>query len=493
MTLNYQSTRNSNQRVSASQAILQGLSVDGGLFVPTELPSLAFDFKAMSQMSYQEVAYIVMKEFLTDFSEGELKACINQAYDEKFTDPSIAPLKKVGEDYYLELFHGSTIAFKDLALALLPYLMVTAAKKNNLEDEIVILTATSGDTGKAAMAGFADVPGTKIIVFYPKNGVSGIQEQQMLTQKGQNTSVVGITGNFDDAQTKVKEMFNNSLLNQQLKENQKQFSSANSINIGRLIPQIVYYVYAYAQLVGRGRIKAGEEINFSVPTGNFGNILAGYYAKELGVPIKKLICASNENNVLTDFFNKGIYDRNREFKLTSSPSMDILVSSNLERLIFHVTGNDSQACQGLMNQLDTKGVYEITPKMQAKLATFVAGYASEEVVSQRIEKVFNESNYVIDPHTAVADAVKEEQGLAGVTVVVSTASPYKFPQAVVNSLSQEFQELEDDFQLVDQLQLLSQVPIPAAVTEVRGADIRHDLVVETADMQRAVESLLKLK
>lgn len=342
MQVLYKSTRGTGEELTASQAILKGLAEDGGLFVPTSIPVLETSLEELSQKSYQEVAYEVMSRFLTDFTEEELKACISKAYDEKFDTREIAPLVQKGDAYYLELFHGATIAFKDMALSILPHLMTTAAKKNHAEKEIVILTATSGDTGKAAMAGFADVPGTRIIVFYPKNGVSPIQEKQMLTQKGANTYVVGITGNFDDAQTGVKKMFHDKALAEKLDQAGFQFSSANSINIGRLVPQVVYYVYAYASLLRQGQIQNKETINVVVPTGNFGNILAAYYAKQMGVPIGKFICASNENKVLYDFFCTGCYDRNREFMLTNSPSMDILISSNLERLIYRIAGNDAE-------------------------------------------------------------------------------------------------------------------------------------------------------
>ena len=341
MELRYKSTRSNSEAVSASQAILQGLAQDGGLYVPETLPRLDKSLEELAQMSYQETAYEVMKLFLTDFTESELKECISKAYDSKFDTEVIAPIVEADGTYYLELFHGATIAFKDMALSILPHLLITSAKKNHVKNEIVILTATSGDTGKAALAGFADVEGTRIIVFYPKNGVSPIQEKQMVTQKGDNTFVVGITGNFDDAQTGVKQLFGDKELAETMNQAGFQFSSANSINIGRLVPQVVYYVYAYAQLLKEGKIEKGEKMNVVVPTGNFGNILAAYFAKNMGVPIAKLICASNENKVLYDFFETGVYDRNREFVLTSSPSMDILISSNLERLIYLTAGADS--------------------------------------------------------------------------------------------------------------------------------------------------------
>ena len=342
MDLFYRSTRSKNETVKASQAILKGLADDGGLFVPESVPRLDKTLEELSNMTYQETAYEVMKLFLTDFTEEELKDCINKAYDSKFDTEVIAPLVEADGAYYLELFHGATIAFKDMALSILPHLLITSARKNHVKNDIVILTATSGDTGKAALAGFADVEGTKIIVFYPKNGVSPIQEKQMVTQKGDNTFVVGIKGNFDQAQTGVKQMFNDKELAAQMDAAGYQFSSANSINIGRLVPQVVYYVYAYAKLYANGVIAKDELVNVVVPTGNFGNILAAFYAKNMGLPIGKLICASNENKVLYDFFSTGTYDKNRDFILTSSPSMDILISSNLERLIYRIAGNDAK-------------------------------------------------------------------------------------------------------------------------------------------------------
>ena len=365
----YKSTR-SNQTATASQAILKGLADDGGLFVPTEIPALEKSVEELAKMSYQEVAYEVMRLFFTDFTEEELKTCIARAYDSKFDTEEIAPLVKKDGTYYLELFHGATIAFKDMALSILPHLMTVSAKKNNVKNEIVILTATSGDTGKAAMAGFADVPGTRIIVFYPKGGVSPVQEKQMVTQKGENTFVVGIHGNFDQAQSGVKAIFGNKELAKELEEKGFQFSSANSINIGRLIPQVVYYVYAYAKMVENSEIKNGDKINIVVPTGNFGNILAAFYAKNMGLPVAKLICASNENKVLYDFFSTGTYDKNREFMITNSPSMDILISSNLERLIYRIAGNNDEKNKELMEELVSGGKYSITEEMKKELADF---------------------------------------------------------------------------------------------------------------------------
>ena len=493
MAVLYHSTRNNDATVTASQAILQGLSTEGGLFVPDHIPALEKSLTELSKMSYQEVAYEVMKLMLSDFTEEELKACINNAYDSKFDTDKIAPLVKAEGAYYLELFHGRTIAFKDMALSILPHLMTTAAKKNDVKNEIVILTATSGDTGKAALEGFASVPGTRIIVFYPKNGVSAIQEKQMVTQKGANTFVVGIKGNFDDAQTGVKKMFGDKELAALLDANGFQFSSANSINIGRLVPQMVYYVYAYAQLLASGAIGDGEEINVVVPTGNFGNILAAYYAKEMGLPIKKFICASNDNKVLFDFFSTGTYDKNREFILTTSPSMDILISSNLERLIYKIAGEDAEANAAFMKSLNTEGKYSITEDMKAKLADFFGGYATEQETADIIKKIYDNCGYVIDTHTAVAACVYEQyKATTGddiKTVIASTASPYKFTRSVMAAIAPEKAD-DEDFALVDALSELSKVEIPDAIAEIRTAEVLHKTVCEVEDMCKEVKGFL---
>ncbi len=488
----YKSTRSKKEPVKASQAILKGLSEDGGLFVPDHIPALDKSLAAFSKMSYQETAYEVMKLYLTDFTEEELKACIARAYDEKFDTAAIAPLREAEGAYYLELFHGATIAFKDMALSILPHLMTTAARKNHVKDEIVILTATSGDTGKAALAGFAGVEGTRIIVFYPKHGVSPIQEKQMVTQKGDNTCVVGITGNFDDAQTGVKKLFGDKALEKELAEAGFRFSSANSINIGRLVPQIVYYVYAYARLLEKGKLSEGEKINVVVPTGNFGNILAAFYAKNMGLPIHKLICASNDNKVLYDFFATGTYDKNREFVLTSSPSMDILISSNLERLIYRIAGNDAEKTASLMEALGSGGRYEITPEMQAELSDFYGNYASEEEAAAAIKALYENCGYVIDTHTAVASAVygkyKADTQDVTKTVIASTASPYKFTRSVMEAMGEDC--AMDDFALADGLSLLSKVPVPAAVEEIRTAPVLHTKVCDKEEMKAAVKQFL---
>lgn len=495
MNITYQSTRGGESGLTASQAILKGLADDGGLFMPTEIPKLDISMEKLAEMTYQETAYQVMKQFLTDFTEEELRYCIDHAYDSKFDTEEIAPLVKADGAYYLELFHGNTIAFKDMALSILPYLMTTAAKKNHIENEIVILTATSGDTGKAAMAGFADVPGTRIIVFYPKGGVSRVQELQMVTQKGDNTAVVAIHGNFDDAQTGVKKIFGDKEFAEKLGKKGFQLSSANSINIGRLVPQIVYYVYAYSRLLKNGEITDGQEINVTVPTGNFGNILAAYFAKQMGVPIKTLICASNENKVLYDFFETGVYDRKREFILTSSPSMDILISSNLERLIYLSAGCDAKTNRELMKALAEKGSYEVTEGMRAFMKDFTGGYAAEDQNAAEIRKVYEDTGYVIDTHTGVASAVyrayKEQTKDETPTVIASTASPYKFSHSVLEAIKGDLGDM-DEFAVIDQLAEVSGVKIPAAVEEIRTAQIRHRRECDRADMEKMVAEILGL-
>ena len=496
MDLLYKSTRNAECTVTASQAILKGLADDGGLFVPVSIPKLDVTMDELKNMNYQQTAYAVMKQFLTDFTEKELKCCINSAYDSKFDTPLIAPLAKVGDTYHLELFHGATIAFKDMALSILPHLLVTSAKKNNVQNEIVILTATSGDTGKAALAGFADVPGIKIIVFYPKNGVSKVQELQMVTQKGDNTAVVALHGNFDNAQSGVKALFEDKKLEKELADAGYQFSSANSINIGRLVPQVVYYVYAYAKLLQNEEIAPGEEINVTVPTGNFGNILAAYYAKQMGVPIAKLVCASNENKVLFDFFQTGKYDKNREFVLTSSPSMDILISSNLERLIYTIAGEDADKNRTFMESLKSTGCYEITTEMKEKLKDFVGGYASEEDTKNTIHDIYHKTGYVMDTHTAVASHVaKIYRNISGddrKMVIASTASPYKFAGNVMSAIDEKYNGM-DEFALVDAMEEISDVKIPNAVHEIRNAKIRHTRECDIDKMEDVVKEILKVE
>ena len=496
MEIFYKSTRGDEKRVTASRAILQGLAEDGGLFVPEHLPALDKTPEEFADMTYQETAYEVMKLLLTDFTEEELRSCIEKAYGDSFDTEAIAPLTEAEGVWFLELFHGRTIAFKDMALSILPHLMTTAARKNQVENEIVILTATSGDTGKAALAGFAGVKGTRILVFYPKNGVSPIQERQMVTQKGDNTRVVGIHGNFDDAQTGVKRLFADRELQRKMEEKGFQFSSANSINIGRLVPQIVYYVYAYAQLLKEGRIEKDEGINVVVPTGNFGNILAAFYAKDMGLPIRKLICASNENKVLYDFLTTGVYDRNREFHLTTSPSMDILVSSNLERLIYRIAGDNPKKDAQLMEQLAKDGKYGITEEMRKGLADFWGGYATQQEGAEKIRALYEDTGYVIDRHTAVAasvyDEYREKTHDGRKTVIASTASPFKFTRSVMAAIDPKYEDM-DDFALVDELSRISCVPVPRAVEEIRTAPVLHRIECEKDGMKKAVEEFLGLK
>ena len=475
-------------------AILKGLANEGGLFVPDTIPAFDKSLEELSKMDYREVAYQVMKLMLTDFTEEELRHCINSAYDSKFDTKEIAPLVHKAGAYYLELFHGATIAFKDMALSILPYLLTTSAKKNDVKNEIVILTATSGDTGKAALAGFADVPGTKIIVFYPKHGVSPIQEKQMVTQKGDNTCVIGITGNFDDAQTGVKKMFSDKELNEYLASKGYQFSSANSINIGRLVPQMVYYVYAYTRLVANGEIKAGDKINVVVPTGNFGNILAAFYAKQMGLPINKFICASNSNNVLTDFIKTGVYDKNRNFYTTISPSMDILVSSNLERLLYKLSGDNDEVTRGWMNALKSEGKYEVSDDVKAVInEKFYGGFCDDKNTEATIHEMFEQDKYLCDTHTAVAINVYkqyvEETGDKTPSVIASTASPYKFTRSVMDAIDPAY-DAEDDFELVDELNKVSKTAIPKAIEEIRTAPVLHDTVCETAAMEDEVKKIL---
>lgn len=493
MDILYKSTRGGASGVPASQAIIKGLCDDGGLFIPDRFPRLSVELDELPGLSYKETAYEVMKEFLTDYSREELIECIDKAYDDKFDNDEIAPLVKKGDMYFLELFHGKTIAFKDMALSILPHLLTMAMKKNNVDKEVVILTATSGDTGKAALAGFADVPGTRIIVFYPKGGVSRIQELQMITEKGRNTRVVGVMGNFDDCQSGVKAIFNDSELKEELDRAGYRFSSANSINIGRLVPQIAYYVYAYGRMVRSGAIRAGDKLNFTVPTGNFGNILAAFYAKQMGLPIGRLICASNENKVLFDFFKTGSYDRNREFILTTSPSMDILISSNLERLIYLVCGCDASKNVDLMSRLASRGSYELDEKMKEGLKDFYGAYAKEEEVFETIRSVYRETGYIIDTHTAVA-VTADRKYRAGESddnksVIISTASPYKFTRNVMRAIGEDNGET-DDFVLVDRLSEISHVKVPAAVEEIRSARIIHDTVCKVSEMREVVKRSL---
>ena len=488
--MRYISTRNKSISVSSSKAVIQGISIDGGLFVPSNIPKI--NLLDTIDMDYKELAFSIMSKFLTDFEPSVLKDCIEKAYDEKFDTDIIVPLAEVGDSFFLELYHGPTLAFKDMALSILPYLLKAAIKINGIQDEVVILTATSGDTGKAALEGFANVKGIKIIVFYPENGVSEIQKRQMITQEGENTFVIGIDGNFDDAQNGVKELFNNKDFAKSLKENHYILSSANSINIGRLIPQIVYYFYSYLILLKNGKIIENEKINISVPTGNFGNILAAYYAKEMGLPVNKLICASNENNILTEFLNSGIYDKRRVLKLTSSPSMDILISSNLERLLFHLSGEDDLLIDKNMKQLSIDGYYKMD---NLNFDYFCGGYSTEEEVCTTIHNVFEKYNYLMDTHTAVAYNVNEKYKSktkdSSTTIIASTASPFKFGTKVAFSVGLEV-EGKDEFSIIDDLGKKANLIVPKTITDLKDKTVIHNTNCNIQEMKQLVEKILKV-
>lgn len=491
--MKYKSTRGSSDLKNAAQAVIQGISQDKGLFVPEAIPQLPFTLEAMKGKTYQEIAFAIIHSFFTDYTAEELQRCVDGAYDKKFEAQEIVPLVKAGGAYFLELYHGKTAAFKDMALSILPYLMTTAMQKEKEDKKIVVLTATSGDTGKAALEGFADVPNTEIIVFYPNEGVSQVQERQMTTQEGRNTHVFAIRGNFDDAQTGVKKIFNDGGIAEELAKLGCKLSSANSINIGRLIPQVAYYVYAYGKLIESGAVNAGDRINVVVPTGNFGNILAAYYAGEMGIPIGKLICASNENKVLTDFINTGVYDVRREFYLTNSPSMDILISSNLERLLYHLSGGNGAEIAALMESLEKNKKYEVSGKIKDGLAGFRAGFATVEETNAAIGRMYAEDGYLMDTHTAVAYKVYEDykkaSGDEAVTVIASTASAYKFADSVAASIGLAVEK--DGFANVRALHEKTGVRIPAGLKGLETKEIRHKDVLDKEEMTAAVRSALK--
>lgn len=486
----YKSTRDSNVNVTSAQAIAQGISKDGGLFVPSEIPSITFDdIKAMGDMSYPDRAAFVFSKYLTDFSEAEIRYCVDNAYtDKNFDTKNICELAQLFDGtYMLELWHGPTCAFKDMALQILPYLITTSSKKINLDKKVVILVATSGDTGKAALEGFKDVEGTQIMVFYPVDGVSKMQKKQMTTQDGENVAVCAIKGNFDDAQNGVKAIFTDSEIENKLSKNGLMFSSANSINWGRLAPQIIYYVSSYAQLVKDRKINLGEKINIVVPTGNFGNILAAYYAKKMGIPVNKLICASNSNNVLTDFINTGVYDRNRQFYTTISPSMDILISSNLERLLYHLCGENDAQIREWFSYLSDCGKYEVSDDVKAVLKEeFYAGFCNDSQTKACIKEQFVNHSYVCDTHTAVAVKVykdyREKTGDTTKTVIASTASPYKFSNSVLDALG-EFDSALDEFELVDRLNEVSKLEVPKSLSELKDKVVRFNDTIEKSDMK----------
>ena len=485
--MNYIGTRNETIKATASEAILKGICEDGGLFVPQQIPKLECSLEELSPLDYRQLAYEILKLYLTDFTEEELRFCIKNAYDDKFDTDLIAPLKKVDDALFLELFHGKTLAFKDMALSILPYLMKTAAKKQAIDKEIVILAATSGDTGKAALEGFAGVEGTRIFVFFPEDGVSPVQKLQMTTQEGKNTCVVGIQGNFDDAQSAVKSIFTDEVLAKELEEKGFVFSSANSINIGRLVPQVVYYFYAYFQAVKQGEISLGDFINVTVPTGNFGNILAGYYAKCMGLPIKHFVCASNDNKVLYDFFREGIYNKNREFHVTVSPSMDILISSNLERLLWKMGGEENT--RRWMQELQSRGQYQV--ELTEKSIT--GEFATKDETFEAIRSLYEKTGYVMDTHTAVAYAAyqtyKKETGDNTPMVIVSTASPYKFTKDVMTAIDEQF-ATGDAFDLMDTLQEMSGVQIPKSIAGIQHREVLHNNVCPKDEIKEFIRKHL---
>ncbi len=484
------STRNVKDIVSSKQAIIEGLAKDGGLYTPLDLSDIKVNIKECIDMDYQQLATHIISLIFNDFTKEEIKECVFNAYGNTFSDSEVTPLSKIGKNYLLELYHGPTSAFKDVALTLLPHLLKTAYKSHGLNSKVYILTATSGDTGKAALEGFKNIEDTFITVFYPKNGVSEIQEKQMNTTLGNNVEVVSIVGNFDDCQRLVKNIYESKEVSEHCKN--VQLSSANSINIGRLVPQIVYYFKAYADLLKTNEIKENEKVNFVVPTGNFGNILAGYLAKQLGCPIEKLVCASNSNNVLTDFINTGVYDRNREFYSTISPSMDILVSSNLERLLFILSDYDDAKIKGYMEDLKTKGVYQVDSNILDKIKeNFVAMYANDETSRKVIKEAFVDDNRLIDPHTAIAyyASKKFDNGLKN--IVLSTASPYKFSNSVFNAITDTF--VNNEFQAMNELNKFSNEEIPSNLKNIVDLEVLHNKTINFEQgMDLVIERIKKL-
>ncbi|MDR0987547.1 MAG: threonine synthase [Ruminococcus sp.] len=491
----YESTRNSAVKIPSAQAIVKGISEEGGLFVPSSLPSISLsELEKMKELSYSKRAEIVFTKLLTDFSADEIAFCAKSAYGKNFNTAEVAKTVEVGDATILELWHGPTSAFKDMALQILPFLMTTSMKKTENSNEIIILTATSGDTGKAALEGFADVPGVRIAVFYPENGVSEIQKLQMATQSGSNVLVCAVTGNFDDCQTAVKKIFTDKNIAEKAKSEGKMFSSANSINLGRLVPQVVYYVSAYVDMVKNNALKLGEKINICVPTGNFGNILAAYYAKQMGVPVNKLICASNENKILTDFISTGVYDKNREFITTISPSMDILISSNLERLLYHLCGNDSEKIVEMYSKLNKTEKFLIDENVFMRLKEdFVAGYCDDKETKEQIKDTFDKYSYLCDTHTAVAVKVyndyKTSTGDSTPTVIASTANPYKFSTAILSAFGET---AENDFDAAKKLNGITKMPIPEKISELQSKQVRFaDSRTPESLPEYVIENLLK--
>ncbi|MBE7055506.1 MAG: threonine synthase [Ruminococcaceae bacterium] len=498
--MNYKSTRDNSISVKSSEAIAKGLSAEGGLFVPDSIPVISqTNIKYMADMSYCERAKEILGRFLTDFTEDELDKCITSAYTkEKFETNSIAPVYKLNNSQYiLELWHGPTCAFKDMALQILPHLLTTSVKKLGLDRETVILVATSGDTGKAALEGFKDVDGTKIIVFFPDEGVSSIQRLQMCTQEGDNVFVSAVNGNFDDAQNGVKAIFTDKEYEKELLADKKALSSANSINWGRLVPQIVYYFSAYCDMVKAEEIQCGDEVNICVPTGNFGNILAAYYAKCMGLPVKKLICASNKNNVLTDFINTGVYDRNRDFFVTTSPSMDILISSNLERLLYMISGGRADVVSAYMAELKEKGTYTVSDDIKKEIGeNFYGGCADDEKCAETIKETYDKFSYVTDTHTSVAVSVHNEYmkntGDDTKTIIASTASPFKFNGAVLSALDKDTQTAElDEFRLLEKLAKDYELRVPSSLAGLEEKEVRFEVVCDKNQMKAVINEFLK--
>ena len=498
--MKYISTRGNYQAVKSAEAIQLGMVPTGGLFVPQEVPQLEQDeIYDWQESSYQEIAQQVLSKFLTDYSREELEKLVNQAYNEdNFAKSEIAPLVNLeDEEYILELWHGPTAAFKDMALQLMPHLLQAAIDKVDLDEDVVILVATSGDTGKAALEGFKNLEGIDIIVFYPEDGVSKIQEYQMITTEGDNTAVVAVEGNFDDCQSTVKEVFGDQEFKELLKQSGYRFSSANSINWGRLVPQIIYYFAAYAYLLKDNKIEPGEEINISVPTGNFGNILAGYYAHSMGLPVNKFICASNDNKVLTDFLSTGVYDINREFKKTISPSMDILISSNLERFLFEMTDHDAEKINEWYQQLQAEGKFEIDDETKDKINNlFVGDYATEAETKETIKEVYETDDYLLDPHTAVGvksyRKVVDELSDEKIAIIDSTANPYKFSRAVLEALTGEKREEKDDFAVLEELQELTEQEVHRALQGLDERKIRHQRNCTSSDIKDEIKDILDL-
>ena len=489
----FRSTRGQAPEMDLSGAVIQGIAPDKGLYVPVEFPKLEKSWADYAAMDYKTLAAEVLRPYAGEFTEEELKACIDGAYTDKFEAEDVVPLVRAGGADFLELYHGPTAAFKDMALALMPYFMTTAMAKKQEDKTVCILVSTSGDTGMAALKGFEDVPGTCIIVFFPDHAVSPVQEQQMRTATGSNTYVTSIFGNFDDAQTTQKAILNDRPFGEEIGALGYRFSAANSMNVGRLLPQVAYYVWAYAQMVKNGRVKIGEPINICVPSGNFGNILSAYYAMQMGVPVNKLICASNKNKVLTDFFNTGFYDARREFYVTNSPSMDIIISSNLERLLYHLGGCDDAAVRAMMDSLTENKCYEATDAVKAGLSGFAAGYATEEEILAAIGGIYASDHYLMDTHTAVAYKVWREYaqktGDDTPAVIASTASPYKFAAAVSGAIG--LPKADDEFAAIEALSKASGVPVPYGLKDLKNRKILHAGAIPREEMKDFVRGTIR--